>query len=74
MNDKMTEAELRMFINYHHLNQMVGKHHRLVTDSIYELTTALQALRKGRVHVTEERLELVLEYLNKLMSLTPGND
>lgn len=69
----MTDAELRMFVNYHHLNQMVGKHHRLVTDSIYELTTALQALRKGRVHVTEERLELVIEYLNKLMALKPDN-
>ena len=72
--NEMTANETRMFLNYHFLNQMVGKHRRIVEFSIDELTTALQALRKGRTSVTDERLVLVLEQLNKLLTLRPDND
>jgi hypothetical protein len=74
MNHNMTEAELRMFVNYHRLNQLVGKHHRIVTDCLYHLNTAKSAFRTGHHEVTKERLDLVLEYLTHLMTLKPDGE
>lgn len=48
------------------LDRLQGKVRRVTLDQVQELGTALQALRKGRHEVAEERLEEAIMTLQAL--------
>ena len=48
------------------LDRLQGKVRRVTLDQVQELTTAIQALRKGRHEVAEERLEEAIKALQQL--------
>jgi len=51
----------------HKEDALRGKAVRVMTDAVYDLSTALSALRKGHVDVTAERIEFLIDEFNALI-------
>lgn len=57
------EDGIKLIHALHDISTLKGNQHRLLTECVYHLETALAAHRKGRAVVVEQRLEVVLEQL-----------
>jgi hypothetical protein len=61
----MTDREILLC---HEIRELQGSIRRLLLDRTHELETGLAALRKGRVAVTEQRIERTIDAFQTFMT------